>query len=806
MEVVIILIVVGILGYVFYQTLPNPKFQKANSLFDSGNFVEAIKILESIFEKHADAPSKLAECKLKQGQQAKSKSENEAKKYFNEVIEIKKRLPSNSSKAKYELVEAKAQFEIASILFNTAVAVTSAESKVKNLKDNLRFIDNATKSGIENDFEALRKKHSYELAEMYFQFGLQNEKSKQLSEAIQNYSTAKDFASESSHPKIPYNASTRIAICKLKAKPKDIEFVSFTEFNKADQKYAHDFFYRYVLFLLKKESYTDAETILKTHLNLPTQTIEKLKELLKTKQIKQAIRKVEEINTTIEQLYEKSFPVDEVKALYENLDVRINEIKTIIPNIAEKLQVIKPSLFNRLLSHYISTEQYGNGINLIQKFSLFWESPELLKNLGICCYGYAAKGNLSDKTYRIVISNWLTSVFSDKVILKSLEATTWDDNYTFSLTHAIGSNYQQHSELPDNANYEDVTDTNISIGTTQRELLQQFESLLHKTISNPSLSKVVHDYYTEEKEAIEKIVSVINSDMLFAAPHFAKSYGLNEEIIKELDNDYVEYSNEESLEAGIPYLKNNSDTYVREYATARETVSTMVSAIKNENLNELKSIATDKKRTLIKKYETINNSLEDSLFNAFTLKIEHNDENENLIPLMEECIRYSTSNEKLKYQYSNYVTGYCIAKVNANEIDNFKALTMMNNAYTNSKENSKICKNIVTLIRFNLLDILNDRTRKQNEIFQILDEIKNNRSETFRRNSGELAKSRTDIIRQLKEGGVDISLVAPDESRHKSLQELIRSQMSDHYQKSLTSEGEKMKKILAYMSSLSQGN
>jgi len=65
MEVVIILIIVGIVSYVIYQSLPNAKFQKVSSFFDSGNLVEATKILNDIFEKHPDAPAKLAECKLK---------------------------------------------------------------------------------------------------------------------------------------------------------------------------------------------------------------------------------------------------------------------------------------------------------------------------------------------------------------------------------------------------------------------------------------------------------------------------------------------------------------------------------------------------------------------------------------------------------------------------------------------------------------------------------------------------------------------------------------------------------------------
>lgn len=747
MEAVIILIVVGLIGYVFYQSLPNPKFQKANSLIGLGNFEEAIIILESIFEKHADAPEKLAECKLKQGQQAKSTSNNEALRYFHEVIEIKKRFPENAARAPYEFLEAKAGFEIASILFNTAVAVTSADSKVKHIQDNLVLIDNATKSGIEGDFSSLRKKHFYELAEIHFDFGLRDEKSKLLAEAIQHYSMAKELASESFSSTIPYNASTRIAICKLKRKPENIEFISFSEFDKANQNYAQDFYYRYVLFLLKKESYSDAETILNSHLNLPIQAIEKLKELLKTKQIQHAIRRVEEINTAIAQLYEKSFPIEDVKAIYEKLDDSMDEIIAAIPSIEDKLQGIRPSLFNRLLSHYISSEEFGNGMELIRGFPSFWERPELLKNLGICCYGYTANGNLSEDNYCTVISDWLTSVFSDKVILNSLKATSWDDNYTFTLTNAIGSRYSQHGKLPENVNYDDVTDSNISIGSTQMELLQHFESLMNETISNSSLSNTVHSFYTKEKEAIEKIVSVIEKDILFAAPHFAKSYGINEEIIKELDNDYVEYSNEESLDAGIPYLKNYSDTYVREYATAKETITNMVEAIQYERLNVLKSVVAGSKRSLIEKYQELNESVEDLLFNAFALKIEENGENKNLIPLMDQCILFVKDNEKLRRQCSNFIHNYCSAKWKTKSA--LKLLELMIKSVKYDPINYRAAKLLTISINNNLMDIANDETTSSSQIYSLIDDVKKIHSDVLDDALKELLLFRKKILSSL---------------------------------------------------------
>ncbi|OSZ81152.1 hypothetical protein CAP36_07930 [Chitinophagaceae bacterium IBVUCB2] len=781
MEVIIILIVLAIIGYVIYQSLPNQKFQKATSLFDSGNFAEALIILNEIFQKHPEAPAKQAECKLKEGLNIKSKNKDDAIKCFKEIIETKKRLPINSSKEKYELFEARAFFEIASIQFSQSIIASSTESKIKELKGNLLFIDNATKSNIERDFVTLKEKHYSELALIYFQYGIQNEKMLKLSEAIQNYSTSRDYSVQSSNTIILNNAITRIGICKLKNND-SIEQVALEAASKAPYEYKKDFFYRYAKVLVKEEQYSEAEKIIATHLNFSSPEIEKIKELLKCKRVKRAINKVNEINYTIEQLYEKSFPVEEVKMLYETIDKQIEEIKSVVPILSAKLQGLKPSLFNRLLSHYILAGKYASGINLIQNYSFFWESPELLKNLGICCYGFTAQGNLTEKNHRIVISNWLTSVFSDKVILKSLEATTWDDNYTFTLIDSIGSSYDHHTEIPDNANYEEVSDTNISIGDTQRELLQQFELLLHTTISDHSLSKVVNDCYKGEKEGVEKIVSVIGKDILFAAPHFAKTYGLSEGIIKELDNDYKEYLNEESLEAGISYIKSSSGTYVAEYAAAKELISKIVSAIKTDKLSDLKAVVTKGNKVLIEKYESISGTAEDIVFNAFTLKIEQDSQNENLIHLMEECIGFLNQNEKLRAQCSHFIYDYCDSKWKTKPLE--KLIELMIKSIKHNPNNYRAAKSITILINNALMDIANGTCSSTSQIYTLIDNIKRINSPVLKEALKELQVLRNRVLASMS----------------------TETRQTIMFGVNLNSNGLKLKKVLETMQSLAGGS
>lgn len=784
MEIIIILIIVTIVGYLIYQSLPNTKFEKAQNLFNNKNYFKAENILNEIFEKHVDAPSKLAECKLVLGQQASN--ETDKKRYFNEVVEIRKRIRNSASFEKYESIESKALFEIAKIQYQ------ETKGDIEKLNQNISFIDTANKKHSESNFKILKTKHFSDLADSHFKKATEKEKSSKHSdviEAIQSYTTAKDYAVKSDNISITNNSVARILICQLKLS-QVINLNNIPEIEQSDNNIQNELYYRYTLQLIKNKEFSEAEKIISSQLNFQSSVIDKLYEILKAEKNNNAVKTIAEINSSIEKLYNNTLSTEELNSLYDNLDSASNEISLIDKSLSERISTIKPTLFNRLLTHYISAEQYGNAINIINKYPKFWESPELLKNLGICCYGFTSKGLLTERNYRIVISGWLTAVFSDRVILKSLDDTTWDDNYTFSLLEAIGSNYSQHDEIPDNVNYDEISETNISIGATQKELLHQFETIIQKNIQDANLSKLVNDFYDSEKEAIEKVIEVVENDIFFATPYFATSNGVNNEIIEELDNDYHNYSNENALEAGIPYIKNSNKTVVYQYFYANDLIEKVISAIEKENSVTIKNLNTKDNKKWIDKFDNISSSVEDRLFNSISNRISVDDENEKLIPIMEECIAFSNQNEKLKHQYSNFIVNYCISKVNDEKIDNFKALSLMKGAYLRSPNNPKICKNFITLIRFNLMDMLNDRARKTTEIYTILDWVKNNMSSTYKQNSSELSKARREILQQLKQAGVDISLFEDNS---------LSSLMSGH---SLSSEGLKMKKVLSYLKDL----
>jgi len=791
MEAIIIIVVVGIIIFLIYQNLPSTKFEKAKSLYANGNILDSLNVLNSIFDKHPDVPAKIAEIKYNQGLAQISSNKDAAISFFDQVLNIKKRIKSSSNVALYHKFEAKTHYEISKLSFQQIESQASSKNKETSIVSNIKYIDSNIKVGLESEFAALKLKHISQLAKVFYDFGVEKEKAEKYVDAISDYSKSLKHANESSNSAIKNLSICRIEICRLK-NGEIISENNFAEINKAPKSIQFDFYFRYAKRLLVNCDYNNAEKIITEKLEKNNKEVEKLYSFIKTDRQNKAIIKVNEINETVNNLYSNPIDIEDVKKIYTEIDKSLLSIEKEFPTISAKLNNLRPSLFNRILNYYIDEKQYGNAISLIEKFPNFYQFPELIKNLGVCSYNFAHAGNITEKNYKSIISNWLTAVYSDKVIIKSLENTSWDDDYTFTLNDSIGAKYEIHDELPENINYDEPTENNISIGVTQRELLNQFEILLNKTVSNPTLLSTCQHYYSYEKESIEKVIELLDKDILIAGSHFAKAFSINEDIIEFLDNEYSEYDNEEALQAGIPYLKENSDTYVREYATAKELVDTVRMSIEREDIKAIKDANSDRRKSLIEKFETIKNKVQDSFYNILASKIEDDDESDVLIKIMEEVIKFSPINDKLKYQYSTYVSNYCIGKVNDQKISNYEALVLMKQAYFFSTSNPRICKNIISLIRFNLLDILNGQTRKQTDIYKCLDEVYLKRSEVFKQNTSELIKARQDILSQLKEAGVDISLFE-------------ENALSIRFGQTLNSEGEKIKRVLSYFKKMSEG-
>jgi len=518
------------------------------------------------------------------------------------------------------------------------------------------------------------------------------------------------------------NAYIRFEIVKFKKG--DSPNIKYIESVKtSDHPFKNDLFFRYSLWLFKNNEYNTAEDILNNYIDSDILDVFKLKEIIRLERVKTYSQILNDIYSSLNYLYENNYPIDETINLYSSLDNKLTPLSNLFPEHSKDLYNIKPSLFNRILTQYFNNVQFESAFGLITNYPKFYELPELMKDLGISAFRIAYNEELNSTNFKDVISCWLTCVFSDKVILKSLENTSWDDEYTFTLAESFGNYIDLSDYNLENINYEDSSDSNISIGKTQKELVKMFEDLLHSKILDRDLLNQVQEFYSSEKSAIEKIIDKIPDDIYFATPYFAKKYGLHVQIVSSLENDYLKYNDEESLNIATSYLKENNFHFVNRYYKAKKIATNLIEILKSQNLMLFKTTVNAYDPNLFSEFNTVRDILSNEMYTVLSALEEYKENNENLISLMEDILRILPNDEKIRYQYSNFVSNLCVIKVNSNEYDNYTALKIMFDSIKIVNDNPKACKNLSLLLERNIRDILYDGSVNDLNIYDILSKL-----------------------------------------------------------------------------------
>lgn len=747
MEALIIIVIIGIVWLLVYLNKADTKFKNANRLIDKKRFDEAQEILFKLTSKHSLAVTKYALCFFIKAQELNNKRKiSEAKKEYNNVLESKKLLTTISDKSGFNKIAEDAFYEISKIQFESISANQSLNDRIKDLKSNLIFINNSEFNS-SSQIPKLREKHNEIISELYFELGQKEEKNGNPIQARNNYSDALTYYVNKNDLHY-FNLTGRIELCKIKLS-ESIALEDIKHIDKANASIRNDFYFRYSIKLLKEGNLVEAENIIHNKLNVIDPEIDKVIKICWNNRIISTTDEISRLNNQINEIYNNTASIDLLVSLYDSVTVKGNELNKVVPGILNDLEELKPSLLNRILHHHNENNEYGKAINAITKFPEFYNSPLLMKNLGNVSFNFLKNNDITTKNYKTIISLFLTSAYSDKVMLSSLEETIWDDVYTFSLIDAVGSNYELHSEIPENVNYDEITESNISIGEAQKYLISEFESLLNEKVTEYELHNEVFKFYQDEKQSLEKVIQIIPNDIVFATPYFAKRFNISNQIIDELEHDFSEYKNEESLKAGIPYLNDNRDLWINDYFEAKKTIDALIDSINQVDISKFTNSITASRKKLINKFETLFESMELRIIDSLNSIAKKQSTSETVLDLMKKSLEFLPNNDKLKYLYSGYAANLCVKKINSDKMTIYKGLQIMNSAYKLSPNDSRVCTNIIALIRMNILDILNDRSTNTSSVYTILDDIKANRSITFKNNAGELLKTRNEILNSL---------------------------------------------------------
>lgn len=679
MDIIIVLIVSALILYYLFGNPTERKFKLGLESLKANDLDKAELLFNSISNSHSQAKIKLNEIKFKRGEQALSTGN--ADKAYDYFSSIESGDPlANLSDAR--LVE---------IDYNRGI---SAKRNHNLEKAHDYFLKIAHKN----------KNAFFEASKISFNKGLKKESTGEYNSAIECFDKASSYKEDLD---FYLSAVYRKLICQLKSSiaPADNEINQLTT-NSKIQLVVDDFNYRYAVKLISEKKYSNSLELIQTRLSHRPEIISELTNYIdNTKKLK--LKNI--LTSTNSLLSEKEITTTKIESIF-NL---INHNESLInefPQYSTKLSEVKSNLFNKLVYQYLEEQSFEKCLNHILSLPKFYDNIDLVKNSAICCIRLVLLGKLNNENYKKIISVWLSAIYNDDIFINSLESTSWDDDYTFSVNNTIGRYAKYLFEIKvDNINRNPPSDSNISIGQAQRDLLALFESSLH-TIGDEQLNKNIQLFYSKEKSAIENLSKLLGFDVIHCTPEFARQFKVQPTILKYLNYGYDKHKTEDILELGSQYIDlvfNDKGGVMlqvaspfEKYASSKFYSQSTLEHIRNKkpaNINE-------SFLEVINRFETIKDDFEEQAYNILSDHLNLEGETQSLIQLIEKVHKILPSSERLSYLLSETITSYCIDKINSKNITAANGLELLVKAIVACPENHRTSKNLAILVSVNFLE------------------------------------------------------------------------------------------------------
>ena len=667
------------------------------------------------------------------------------------------------------------------------------------------------------------------LAEIYLKKGKDFELKSKIEDAINTYNLIiSDLISWTREGLHRNDILGRIYICRLKkndVNPEEIERFLMQEMSADIKK---DLAYRFSIYLLKQQDYKQAWIIAQKYLPASSVT-EKIRKACASYQINNARKLLDSYNEKIQQMDDDTLTLNEAIDLYEKLSETETSIAIALPDVKGKIIANKNILFSYIHRKYFENEKYIEYVYTTKKqYKQFYKDDNLLRNVAVASLGIIQTKRLDGNNYKDLISNWLTAVFCDRLFIKSLDYTSWDDPYSFTLYNSLG-NIKEYENLPENINFEEPSPTNISIRDVQYSLLSEFEKELNDNC-RPALLPNVLSFYNEEKDAISQLYQAIGSKKNFfgCTPFFAENYPEIHEVLDKYINDKLgNQFNESLLNIGILYRLE--DKRYKDFSEAKILSNKSIEVIKAQNTAQIKLIFSLTNIGKIQIYSGLYDKLVSNIKNCLNEHINNPNNSYKDIIYNYLIICQVLPDQNLKFTLSNFAYNECLRGLNSNTIstqdalqlliavqkvipDNTKlnnfipdirlsdlvekfyykkislldGLTATYNLYTSYPNHQRICENLVAVCNMAIQNEIMGDTSSSIKVQGILNNLIANKSSTFRVAAKELAIQYTKIIFELP----------------KDIQTMILGGVV--HGSSLNTKGEALKRGLNYLQRLSQ--
>lgn len=486
-------------------------------------------------------------------------------------------------------------------------------------------------------------------------------------------------------------AKIRTTICQLKKgtslNEEDVlKVLSYVGFAKEKK----DLSYRYCIWLIKNTSAKNALDFIKEH--LPNE--DELIDICNNEYIVEAEASLAELNASIEDMTTGKMSLSDATKLTSKIDSYDATISPYLENVHSKIISLKESIQSYILSKSFEEGDYKLALKLLKDTGVSWFLDDIyLRNVAIACLGIAENGLLNKLNYKEVISYWLTAVYRDQLFVQSLDYTSWDDSYTFTLDNSMGgSKDESFDTLPDNVNFDEAIEGSvISICEVQQSLLGRFEAAIE------SLDNFYRQFYDTQKDAMDSLVKLnLDHPCMIAAPYLANNTRkcINE-IKGTLDYEYDNYGNENILKVGLMY--NLTSGVYGDYKTATTAIDDCSKAILTKSVVQVNSAFCDSAIDSIREFPDLYSSFVVNLQNALTSLIKDEADYKTVMSLFIPICRL-INDSTIAYMFGNHINQCVVGELNDEKLDLATGLEDMVSVYEVAKNCSRLKDNIGNVI------------------------------------------------------------------------------------------------------------
>lgn len=522
----------------------------------------------------------------------------------------------------------------------------------------------------EEKSKTLQKNINIELIGVHKNYGYKCEQEGIYSDAISSYVILCDIADV----RTKTWCKIRIFLCNIK----DGKYVEVDEIRKVLAsvgfvKEKKDLAYRYSLYLIANRGAKESLSFVTEYLPEESDLIA----VCKNECIKEAETLLGILNQTLDRLNKGTATLSDAIKLAENLDEYDSKLSPYLNGVHSKIVSLRPAIQSYILSRCFEDGKFDQALEYLENSGKNWyEDDVYFRNVAIACLGIAESGKLNKSNYKIIISYWLTAVYRDQLFVKSLDYTSWDDSYTFTLDNSLGgSKFDSYDSLPENIGYSEAIEGSvIPISEVQQSLLNRFEIALNDK------DEIFRDFFEKQKDAMDSLVKLnMDSPCIIAAPYMANvTKKCLDEIKETLNYEYDNYGGENILKVGILYSIKTG--VYSDYQKALNNAKNCVEVAKSMSVTQVRRAFTSSVIDSIQNFSDLYTSFVTEIQNVLSLATKSESSYKKALSVFS-IICQKLNSSTLAYIFGNYINQSVVGKLNDGSLDLASGLKDLVSAY-----------------------------------------------------------------------------------------------------------------------------